>query len=306
MGWFGPEADQNPYATGTPGQAGYDKAKAQNESFARQMAANEKAKGPKTPGYDKSRADIMALYDARKRLGGPAAVVAAKAGYTAPIGVGASYQADSTAMLDQASQGNGPSVAKSVMGQGVDEALRNRQAALAAGKPTALAQQAAMGATSGALSQAASSSAAAKAQEVQSATGQYGAALGAMRAADLATAQGANRVALANAQMEQQAGLQNQKAQMDWYAMSDAEKNAILGMAQGLDQNEFVNALNYYNFTHGVANREEAQSMRDSALRGAQYGQALQGAAAGMGYAAQAYAANQKNSWDDPYGDLNR
>jgi len=303
---FWATGDENPYQTGVGGQAGYEKDKALNESFARQMAANEKAKGTKTPGYDKSRADIMALYDARKRLGGPAAIVAAKAGYTAPTGPGAKFASDSTAMLGAASQGDGPSVSKAVMGQGVDDALRNRQAALAAGKPTALAQQAAMGAMSGALSQSAASSAAAKAQEVQSATSQYGAALGAMRGADLATAQGANRVALANAQMAQQAGLQNQKAQMDWYAMSDAEKNAILGMAQGLDQNEFVNALNYYNFTHGIASREEAQSMRDSALRGAQYGQWMQGAAGGVGYAAQAWAENQKNTWDDPYGDLTR
>lgn len=260
----------------------------------------------KTPGYEQSKDDIMALYDARKRLGGPAAVVAAKAGYTAPSGTGAKYQADSTAMLNAASQGNGPSVSKAVMGQGVDEALRTRQAALSAGKPTPLAQQAAMGAASGALSQAGTSSAAAKAQEVQSATGQYGAALGAMRAADFATAQGANKVGLANAQMEQQAALQNQKAQMDWYAMSDAEKNALLGMAFGLDQNEAVNRQNYWNFQHGGAMQKNAIDMRDRAMRDAQYGQALMGTGQAIGYGAQAYYANKNNSWDDPYGDLTR
>ena len=255
----------------------------------------------KTPDYEKNRAGIMSLYTQRRDKAGPASVVAAKSGYTAPTGPGAAYQANGAAMLDAASQGKGPSVAGSVMGQGIDEALRARLAAVASARPSALAQQQAMGAAAGAMAQSASSSALAKAQEVQGATSQYGAALGAMRGADLATAQGANRVALANAQMAQQANLQNQKTALDWTAMSDAERNSLLSMLYGLDANEATNATNYYRTQWGLAAERNAINMRDQILRGQQTGQFVNGLGQAAGAAAKAYAANggSGGGWSD-------
>ena len=264
----------------------------------------------KTPDYEKNKASIMALYDARKRLGGPADVVAAKAGYTGPSSVGAGYQSGGAAMLNDASQGKGPSVAGAVMGQGVDDALRGRMAA-AAGRPmgsnAALASTQAGGVASQALQQAGAQSAMAKAGEVQQASGAYGALGTAMRGQDLATMQGANAVNFANAGFAQQAGLQNQSNAMQWQAMSDAEKRALLGMSMGLDQNEMGNRLNYYNFLHGGQLQANASKMRDQAMQDAQWSQFVQGAGGAAGYGAQAYAAqNPSGGWDNPGADLTR
>lgn len=297
MGIFA-TGDQNAYqgsSTMQPGSQAWNEAKAREKSFSDQMAVAEKEKGNKTPDYDKSRADIMALYDARKRLGGPADVVAAKAGYTGPSSVGAGYQSSGASMLNQASQGKGPSVAGAVMGQGVDDALRGRMAA-AAGRPmgsnAALANTQAGGVASQALQQAGAQSAMAKAGEVQQASGAYGALGTTMRGQDLATMQGANAVNFANAGFAQQAGLQNQQATMNWQAMSDAEKRALLGMGISLDQNEMTNRLNYYNFTHGISEREQAQSMRDSMRQGEQNAGLVRGLGQGAMYGAEWYGAN--------------
>lgn len=264
----------------------------------------------KTPEYDKSKASIMALYDARKRLGGPAAVTASHAGYTAPSGAGAGVQGDAFKMYDTAAGGGGPSVSGSIAGQGVDDALRARLSATAGVRPgmnAALAGSAAGGAASGAMQSAAVQAALAKAREVQAAQSGMGAVSTAMRAGDLNDAASANKVALANAGMDQSVSLANQDAQMKWYAMSDAEKRALLGMGMDLDQNEMQNQLNMYNFTHGGALQMQGMNLRDKAMSDAQMGQFLMGVGGAAGYGAQAWAANQnKDGWGSYREDLSR
>lgn len=264
----------------------------------------------KTPDYEKNKAAIMALYDQRKRLGGPADVVAQKAGYTAPSGVGAGYQSDAAKGLDAASAGKGPSVSGAVMGAGVDDALRARMSAAAGLRPganQALASSAMGGAAAAAMQSAAAKAAMAKAQETTQASSQYGALLGAMRGQDLGTAAEANRINLANAGFDQSASLANQGTSLQWSAMSDAEKNALLGMSMGLDQNEMTNRLNQYQFQHGGAAAERAMRMRDQMLRDQQMGQLVMGVGQGVGYGASAYSANQpQGGWDTYREDLTR
>lgn len=310
---FWASGDQDPYpSSGTmvPGSDAWTKAKEREKSWSEQMSVSDREKGKLTPEYDKSRAAIMALYDARKKLGGPAAVTASHAGYTAPSGAGAGVQGDAFKMYDTAAGGGGPSVAGSIAGQGVDDALRARLSATAGVRPgmnATLAGGAAGGAASGAMQSAAVQAALAKAREVQAAQSGMGAVSTAMRAGDISDASSANKVALANAGMDQSVSLANQDAQMKWYAMSDAEKNALLGMAAGLDQNEMQNELNYYNFRHGIADRERAQSMADKMRQDAQYAQWVSGIGGAAGYGAQAWAANQnKDGWGSYREDLSR
>lgn len=263
-----------------------------------------------TPGYKDNSAAILAAYDKRKRLGGPAAVVAERAGYIPGSKVGSGYQQDAAMALNAASQGKGPSAAPGIMRQGTDEAIRARLAAVAGaprGGSGALVQQAAGGLAANVLSQSAGNAAQTKASEVNAATGQYAGLAGAMRGADLQAAQQANAVALNNASMAQAINLQNQRTDMEWSRMSDQEKVALLGMQQTLNTNEAENRTNAYRMMWGLDSERRALSMRDQMARDQQMGQAVAGVGAAAGYVAKAYGASGgSDGWDSYAADLRR
>lgn len=253
--------------------------------------------------YEENRDALTRLYQQRKDTNGPAALVAQKAGYTAPSGAGQAQQAQAAGMLDAASQGKGPSAAPTIMRQGTDEAIRARLAAVA-GAPrsgsAALTGAAAGGIAANVLSQAAGNAAQTKASEVQSATGQYAGLTGAMRGQDQATAAERNRVLLANATMEQQASMQNQQAAIQWEQMSDAERNAILGMRQGIDQNHANNMLNYYRDMWGQQAQQNAIDMRSRQEQDSRMAGLIQGTGAAVMYGAKAYGASKgSGGWTD-------
>jgi hypothetical protein len=299
------EGDQNAYPdskTMMAGSEGWAKAKEREKVWKEQQEFTLRERhGAKTPDYDKNRAAIMDLYRQRAATAGPANVVAAKAGYVAPSGAGQGVQDSAASMLATAAGGGGPSAAALSAKQANDDVLRARMSQMSStrGGSAELASAALGGAATNAMSSAAVQAAAQRSQEQMGAAGQLAGLSGAMRSADIGTASDANRVAISNAGLAQSVGLANQSSALQWQAMSDAEKRAALGMLIGLDQNEMTNRLNYYRFKHGMANRDQAQALRDNALRDAQMGQLAAGAGQALGYGVKYYGKKYEEEQED-------
>jgi hypothetical protein len=90
-----------------------------------------------------------------------------------------------------------------------------------------------------------------RAQEQQAALGQYAQLGTAMHGADIAEADEANRIAMANAGFAQQSAFTNQDAALRWQQMNDAQKRALLGMGIDAAQSDFDSRLGYYGALRG-------------------------------------------------------
>lgn len=108
-----------------------------------------------------------------------------------------------------------------------------------------------------------------RAQEQQAALGQYAQLGSAMRAGDAATADEANKIAMANAGFQTQTDLANQGAALSWQQMNDAQKRALLAMGIDANQADFNSRLGYYG-----AMRDYEQALYGNKLQQQQMGNA--------------------------------
>lgn len=103
-----------------------------------------------------------------------------------------------------------------------------------------------------------------RAQEQQAALGQYAQLGSAMRAGDAATADEANKIAMANAGFQTQADLANQGAALSWQQMNDAQKRALLGFDIDSNQAEWNNRLGRSTSEYDAFSAQRAQSRAQS------------------------------------------
>lgn len=245
---------------------------------------------PATPGFSQNQAlveDEKSRLAAREKFGMPTVGAASMTG--APVGTAGSSGQASLAERLKAIAAGGPTAGQQAMYANNDAAKRAMMAS-AFGKPGGAAgmraartmgnQAAYMDAT------AARQADIIGAQEQQAAMSTYGQLGAAMRSADIAAADEANRINMANAGFAQSSALANQDAALRWQAMNDAQKRALLGMGVDLNQQEWANRLGRSSAEYDAFSADRAMKNAQDAATREKYAQglniAIMGATAGM------------------------
>lgn len=243
-----------------------------------------KAKTPFTVGWSENKGlieDEKSRLATREAAGMPTSTAASVS--SAAMGTGGSTAQTTLADRLKAIAAGGPSAGQQQVYQNADEARRANMAAAfgrAGGGANVVAGLRGVGNQNSLVgAQAARQASIVGAQEQQAAMNQYAQLGSAMRGADIAESNEANKIGMANAGFQQQSALANQDAALRWQAMNDAQKRALLGMGIDGAQSEWDNKLGYYGALRGNEQAWLDQRRADDQRRNQQMAQGFMSAA---------------------------
>ena len=191
---------------------------------------------------------------AREKAGMPTSTAASVS--SAAMGTGGSSAQSTLADRLKAIAAGGPSAGQQQVYQNADEARRANMAAAfgrAGGGANVVAGLRGVGNQNSLVgAQAARQASIVGAQEQQAAMNQYAQLGSAMRGADIAESNEANKIGMANAGFQQQSAHANQDAALRWQQMNDEQKRRLLGMGVDLNQSEWENRLGMGSAEYGA------------------------------------------------------